>query len=77
MAADTLKVQVQGSPTNYFPRWYVASDTRCPALQDYEFKWGREGQWPQRLLSPVDHRGTFVHLSIHLPIRPSVRVCDL
>ena len=34
---------------------YVVSDTRCPALSDYE-----AGQRPRRGQSPVEHRGTFV-----------------
>ena len=44
-------------------RQYVVSDSLCPALHDCEFWWEEAGQGPWRGLSPVEHRGTFVHPS--------------
>ena len=46
---------------------YVVSDNRCPALLDCELEWEEAGQQPWRGLSPVEHRGTSLCLSVLLP----------
>ena len=43
----------------------MVSDTHCPALSDCELEWGEAGQRPRRGRCPVEHRGTFICLSVH------------
>ena len=42
----------------------MVSDTRCPALFVGDCRWWVAGQRPQRGRCPVEHRGTFVCLSV-------------
>ena len=46
---------------------YVVSDPRCPALLDCELESEEAGQRLGRGLNPVEHRGTFLCLSVCLP----------
>ena len=51
---------------------YVVSDTRCPALHDFELEWEEAGQRPQRGRCPVEHRGIYAELDLRAPLHHEI-----